>query len=354
MAAEHFDAIVVGSGATGGWAAKELTEAGLRVLLLDAGRSIQPQLDYPLPAPGERRMWTRLVHGLRSQPVQMRCGAFNARTQPFFVDDRENPYTTAAGKPFNWFRGRQVGGRLHTWARVVFRLSDLELNAASRDGYGADWPLYYDELAPCYDRVESFLGVCGSADGIAAVPDGIYAGPRVLTPEEERFKAAVESAFADRRVIAACVAQHDPNRIPAAIRAAQRTGRLVLRHDAVVSHVTVDPSSGRATGIAFVDRITKTRDEGRAGVVVLCAGAIESLRILLNSTDSRHRVRTAPFAAATRSREESAEVRPGICWRTARCWRDPRTGSASIATDAMRGAFPRRASSAPGRPTRSP
>ncbi len=282
------DAIIVGSGAAGGWAAKELTERGLTVLVLDAGPTLRPDADFPLPAPSEGRLSARVLHGLTRQPIQMRCPAFNARTRRFFVDDREHPYTTPAGKPYNWFRGRQVGGRLHTWGRVVVRMSDLEFKGASRDRYGTDWPLAYADLAPFYDKVESFLGVRGSADGIAALPDGVYCGRLDMTPAEAAFKADVEAAFPERRVIAARVANAERERMPATLRAAQRTGRMTLRSDAVVRGIVTDPVSGRATGVAFVDRLTKQAFEARAEVIVLCASAFESVRILLNSACPRH------------------------------------------------------------------
>jgi choline dehydrogenase-like flavoprotein len=279
---ETYDVIVVGSGAAGGWAAKELTENGLTVLLLEAGRTVSPEVEFPVPAPDERGILTRVIAGLRGQLIQMRCPAFNERTRRFFVNDRENPYTTPAGKPFNWFRGRQVGGRLHVWARVVARLSDLEFKSATRDGYGVDWPLSYDDLAPYYDKVEAFLEVRGGPD--TATPDGAGA----MTPNEKNFKLAVEAAFPERRVSAVRIARHDPGGVPATIRAAQKTGRLVLRSDAVVSRITTDPKTGRATGAVFVDRITKKPEEVRANAVVLCASTIETLRILINSAAPRH------------------------------------------------------------------
>lgn len=287
--ARTFDAIVVGSGAAGGWAAKELTEKGLSVLLLEAGRSIRPEIDYPLPAPEEARITTRLTYGLTRQPIQMRCAVFSARTRRFFVDDRENPYTTPAGKPFNWFRGRQVGGRLHTWARLVFRLSDLEFKAASRDGCGVDWPLEYSDLAPYYERVESFLGVFGCADGLPSLPDGAFERPFGMTGDEAHFRSVVERAFPDRRVVGVRVVKHDPERVPLTIRAAERTGRLVLRSDAVVHNVVVDPGTGNATGVVLLDRTTKLPEEARAHAVVLCASTIETVRILLNSEGPPHR-----------------------------------------------------------------
>jgi choline dehydrogenase-like flavoprotein len=285
---ESYDVIVVGSGAAGGWAAKELTENGLTVLLLEAGRTISPEVEFPVPAPDERGILTRVSAGLTGQLIQMRCPAFNERTRRFFINDRENPYTTPAAKPFNWFRGRQVGGRLHVWARVVARLSDLEFKSASRDGYGVDWPLSYNDLAQYYDKVEAFLGVCGDADDVTAAPDGKRNGVSEMTPEEKNFKLAVEAAFPDRRIIAVLLAKHDPGGVPLTIRAAQKTGRLVLRSNAVVSRITTHPKTGRATGVVFVDRITKKPEEVRANVVVLCASTIETLRILFNSAGPQH------------------------------------------------------------------
>lgn len=257
MAAEVYDAVVVGAGAAGGWAAKELCELGLSVLLLDAGPQLDPERDFPVPAAPEQRLVSRLG-GLRRQPVQMRCAAYGGRTRRFLVNDRESPYTTPADRPFNWFRGRQVGGRLHVWARVVPRLSDRELEA---------WPLSYAELAPWYDRVEAFLGV----DDVA------------MNGAEERFKAAVEEAFPERRVLRPRVVRHERERQPATIRAAERTGRLTLRPDTVVRTVALDSRTGKATGVSYVDRERRTAGEARGRVVVLCASTIETLRILLNS-----------------------------------------------------------------------
>lgn len=283
-----YDAIIVGSGAAGGWAAKELTEKGLTVLLLEAGRGIDPERDFPIPPPPDHRLFSRAGGMLSGQSVQARCTGFNARTREFFVNDRDNPYTTPAGKPFNWFRGRQLGGRLHVWARLALRLSDDNFKASSRDGYGVDWPISYSDLAPYYDQVESFLGLHGSDDGIAAVPDGKYSGSHPLTPDEQAFKRVIENRFPQRHVISARVMPHSRDRIPATIRAAQRTGRLEIRSDAVVSRVAVDSRTGRASGVCFKDRVTKEPSEVHGRTVVLCASAIESIRILLNSASPPH------------------------------------------------------------------
>jgi choline dehydrogenase-like flavoprotein len=253
----EYDAVVVGAGAAGGWAAKELTERGLTVLLLDAGPRLDRARDFPVPAPSERRLVARL-RGARSQRIQLRCAAYNERTRRFFVEDRANPYETPPGQPFNWFRGRQVGGRLHVWARVVPRLTPSDLEA---------WPLSSADLEPWYERVEAFLGV---ADG-------------ELNDAEQRFKADVEAAFPGRAVQRPRLAAHDVGGVPATVRAAERTGQLTLRPDTVVRTVAMDSRRDRATGVRFVDGATGTAGEARARVVVLCASTIETLRILLNS-----------------------------------------------------------------------
>ena len=268
-----YDAIVVGAGAAGGWAAKELCEGGLSVLLLDAGPVLDRQSSFPDPPRPRRRLLSRATAGLGGQPVQMRCSVFDERTRRLFVNDRANPYTTPGGSRFNWFRGRQVGGRLHLWARITPRLTDLELQGASRDGQGADWPLSSEELAPYYDRVEEFLGV----DRVS------------LTRPEQAFKEAVEGAFPEREVVEAPAARHDPQPVPRTIRSAEDTGCLELRADAVVRSVTTDPATGRATGVSFIDRATRQPEQVGGNLVVLCASTIETLRILLNSNAAPHR-----------------------------------------------------------------
>lgn len=256
-----YDAVVVGSGASGGWAAKELCEAGLDVLLLEAGRAIDPGVDFPEPAPEPRRLASRVAAAVAGQAVQMRCAAFDARTGRFFVRDTDNPYTTPRGAPFNWFRGRQVGGRLHVWARMALRLSDLEL---------AGWPLSYEELTPYYEEVEGFIGVSGGGG---------------LNPREERFRASVEDLV---QVAEPRLAGLDANRIPRTLRAAAATGRLTLRPGAVVRRVTVDERTGRATGVELVERRARAVHSVNARIVVLSASTIETLRIMLDSTSRHH------------------------------------------------------------------
>lgn len=271
-----FDAVVVGAGACGTYAARELTERGLSVALLEAG----PNLPFPEivpPPPGEPLASER-------QPVQARCYAFGGQTAHLFVDDVDNPYTYPPEKPFDWIRGRQVGGRLHTWGRMCLRMSDLELKAASRDGIGVDWPIGYADLAPYYDRVETRLRVCGAPEGLPQVPDGSFFTPPHLSSGERRFKAAVEARWPTRRVIGARIALAPPGEM---LATAQASGRLTLLPDAVASEVS-SGAGGRAEGVIYVERESGVRREVRGRLVFLCASAIESTRLLLHSESRLH------------------------------------------------------------------
>lgn len=288
--AAEYDAIVVGSGAAGGWAAKELTERGVTTLLLEAGRSLDPARDFPPPPSKDRsklQLMTRARAFLDGQQMQARCMSFSRLTRHLFVNDRENPYTTEPGAPFNWYRGRQVGGRMHLWGRNALRIGDTELHAARVDGHGPDWPISYADLAPWYERVERFLGVHGSAAGIPSIPDGVYDQPLPLTTSEQGILDRLKTAWPDRPATTCRIVRHNPDRTPPPIVAAGATGRLSLQSDAVVSRVLVD-DTGRATGVEYVDRTTKTRHQVRARAVVLCASTIETLRILLHSTSKAH------------------------------------------------------------------
>jgi len=288
---EVYDAIVVGSGAAGGWAAKEMTERGLRTLLLEAGRTLEKDRDFPPPPTGTAskiQLFSRAKSFLGGQHIQSRCMSFSPLTEHLFVNDRENPYTTAAGKPFNWYRARQVGGRMHLWGRNALRLSDHDLKAASYDGYGENWPISYADLEPWYGRVETFLGVSGSAAGIPNIPDGTYERPHPITQAEKQVLRDLAAKWPERPSTTCRIVRHHPEPIPLPILAALDTGNLTLRSDAVVSHIIVDPNSGMGRGVAFVDRNTKERHEVLGKTVVVCASTIESLRILLNSNSPRH------------------------------------------------------------------
>jgi choline dehydrogenase-like flavoprotein len=311
-----YDAIVVGSGATGGWAAKELTEKGLRVILLEAGRKLDPAKDYRMLAwPYElkyRNTVPQTALFKARQATQSKCYACDEYANHFFVDDVDNPYTTAAGKPFDWIRGRQVGGRTLMWGRQSYRLSDYEFKAASRDGHGEDWPISYQELAPYYERVERFVGISGQVENLPQLPDSVFLPPMAMNCGERLLKRAVEAKWKDRRVTIGRVAMltkphqgraachycghcergcdtHSYFSTPGStLPAALKTGRLTLRPDAVASHLIIDPKTGQAKGVAFIDRVTKQAREVFGKVIVLCASTIESTRLLFNSATRQH------------------------------------------------------------------
>jgi choline dehydrogenase-like flavoprotein len=311
-----YDAIVVGSGATGGWAAKELTEKGLHVLLLEAGKMLNPDKDFKMVAypyelkyrgvvPQEQLLKAR-------QPIQSKCYACTEYGNHLFVDDVDNPYTTPTGKPFDWIRGRHVGGRSIMWGRQSYRLSDYEFKAASRDGYGDDWPIGLQELAPYYERVERFVGISGAMEGLPQLPDSVFLPPMAMTCAERALKKAVEKNWPQRKVIMGRVAMltkaHNGraachycghcergcstnsmfNTPGSTLPAAMKTKRLTLRTNSVVSHLIIDTNTAKAKGVAFVDQKTKKTYEAFAKVVVLCASTIESTRILLNSASRQH------------------------------------------------------------------
>lgn len=278
--AAHFDAVIVGAGAAGMWAAKELTERGLTVALLDAG----PAVPIGEGSPG----WEgagKPRGAVDRHPIQSQCYAFNEGTADLFVDDLDNPYTFPPEKPFAWIRSRQVGGRLHLWGKTSLRFSDHELKAASRDGVGIDWPLSHAELAPYYAKVERALRICGTNDGLPQLPDGDLAPPPQFTPGERRFKAAVEARWPTRPVTAMRTVQA---REDTPLAEAQASGLLTVVPDAVVRRVLLEPGGGRARGVEYVERESRREREVEGAVVLLCASALESTRLLLNSADADH------------------------------------------------------------------
>ena len=308
-----FDVLVIGSGASGGWVAKEVAERGLRVLMLEAGPPRVPTRDftehvwpYQLKFRGfgdQRRL-------LQTQPVQRLCYACDEYSHQFFVNDLEHPYTFPVDKPFMWIRGRQVGGKTFCWARESYRFSDNEFKAATRDGYGEDWPIGYKELEPYYDRVESYIGVSGSREGLSQMPDGQFLPPMELSCGGVLAKKVIEEKFGWRvmpdRVAnltveyrgrpachycdqcqRGCFTASYFNSPSVTLPAAARTGKLTLVSDAVVSHVVMD-RAGKAEGVHYIDRLTHEHREAYARAVVVAAGALESTRILLNSKTPSH------------------------------------------------------------------
>src|SRR6185436_6992254 len=201
---QQFDAIVVGSGITGGWAAKELTEKRLKVLVLERGKDVRHRAGYTtehMPAwqMPDRGLFEREVYD-RDYAIQSRARGFGYATQHFWINDRENPYVQPPGMPFNWLRTDVVGGRSLVWGRHVYRFSDLDFEANKQDGHGVDWPIRYRDIAPWYSHVEKFIGVSGQAEGLAQLPDGEFQPPMSMNVCEQAFKKRVETKYPERRV----------------------------------------------------------------------------------------------------------------------------------------------------------
>ncbi len=313
MSEFDFDAIVVGSGITGGWAAKELTEAGLKVLMLERGRMIEHQTGYGNETKAPWEMPFRGVGDAdlyaREYQVQVRNRHFNEYTQDHFVNDAANPYVTAPGTDFTWYRSYQLGGRSLTWGRQSYRWSDYDFGANKRDGQGTDWPIRYADVAPWYDKVEEFIGVSGAAEGLPQLPDGRFQPAMALNVVEQATREKIMARWPERRLTIGrtanlTVAKDEEGRAACQNRsicargcsygayfstqsstlpAAQKTGRLTLMTDAVVEKVDYDPKTRRVTGVRWIDTATKTRKSATARMVFLNAGSFNSVHLMLNS-----------------------------------------------------------------------
>ena len=311
MPAKVYDAIVVGSGATGGWTAKVMTEAGMEVLMLEAGTSFDESKDYrehtlahDLPLRGRPDPRNELM---QRRPVQTYCYACTDVNADFFIDDIDNPYTTAPGKPFNWIQGNKVGGRSLMWARQSYRMSDYDFKAASRDGFGMDWPLGYKELSPYYDRVERYVGVSGRREGLDVLPDGEFLPPMPYSCGEQMLKDTMESKFGVPMTIGrtavltesregrlachncgpchyGCRTRSYFNSPQTTLKDCEATGKLTLVPEAMVAEVSMTDEN-LADGVVYYDKTSGDRREAKAKVVVLCASTLASTRVLLNSAD---------------------------------------------------------------------
>ena len=310
-----FDAIVIGSGISGGISAKELCERGLKVLLLERGKKIEHVTDYndtqmPWELPNENRIPEEEL--ARDYPVQRQCYAVNEATKQFWVKDSQHPYSQPADKPFSWIRGYHLGGRSIMWGRQSYRLSEMDFEANARDGHGVDWPIRYADIAPWYSHVEKFVGVAGTKEGLPQLPDGEFLPPFELNDGEKLFKAAVEAKFPGRKVIVGrnanlsvpqeqhlelgrgacqnrsicergCSFGANYTSLSGALPAAERTGNLTIVTDAIVHSLVQDPATGRITAVKVIDAKTKEGRTYEAKVFFLNASAIGSAAILLNS-----------------------------------------------------------------------
>lgn len=307
-----YDAIVIGSGISGGWAAKELTEKGLKTLVLERGK-MQTHGDYPT---ANLDTWDVENRGNLSQeelidyPVQRRTGyTISHFTKHLWPKDTDYPYTEE--KPFDWIRSYQLGGRSIMWGRQSYRLSDLDFEANAKEGIAIDWPIRYAEIAPWYDKVESFIGVSGRKEDWAALPDGIFQPPMDFTCIEKHVKERVEKAFKDRIITIGRVANlTEPigNRgtcqsrdrcsrgcpfgayfssLSSTLPAADQTGNLTIRPFSAVTEIVYDATSNLASSVRITDTETGEELEYFAKIIFCCASTIGTAQILLNSVSDR-------------------------------------------------------------------
>ncbi|WP_215225343.1 GMC oxidoreductase [Echinicola shivajiensis] len=306
---EHtYDAIVIGSGISGGWAAKELSEKGLKTLVLERGRNVEHIKDYPTTNmnPWEFDHGGRTTHEMREKhPIQSKCYAFDETTAHFWVDDNENPYNQV--KPFNWIRGYQVGGRSLMWGRQCYRLSDIDFSANLKDGHGVDWPVRYNDIAPWYSYVEKFAGISGQAEGLPQLPDSDFLQAMEMNCVEKHVAARIKGQFSDRIMTigrSSNITEAHNGRGPCQYRslctrgcpftgyfssngvtlpAAMMTGNMTLRPFSIVTEVLYDKESGKANGVRIMDAETKEYIEYYAKIIFLNASTLGTSWILLNS-----------------------------------------------------------------------
>ena len=312
-----FDAIVVGSGMSGGWSAKELCERGLKVLVLERGPEIKPERDYvDQLRPWQEKNLDRISedeiekHYFRQYPGV--AYAVKESNKHFWVKDDEHPYETVEGTQYDWLRGYHTAGRSIMWSRQSYRMGPQDFAANKEEGVAIDWPVRYDEIKPWYDYVEEFAGIAGNNDGLEQLPDGVYQPAFELTDAEKSFKSKIETAFPGRNVIAARIAHitqvteeqralgrtncQSQNRchfgcsfkayfssLHATLPAAERTGNMTIVHNAIVQSLDYDPATNRVSGVRIVDAKTNEHRTYTSRLVYLNASAIASAMILLQS-----------------------------------------------------------------------
>lgn len=312
-----FDAIVIGSGASGGWAAKEFTEKGMKTLVLERGRDVAHVKDYPTtnlyPYELEHRGETT-YKDKQANPIANRCYAYKEDTAHFFVKDDEHPYIQETD--FDWIRGYQVGGKTLLWARQTQRWSEYDFEGPARDGFAVDWPIRYRDIAPWYSHVERFVGIAGNRDGLTTLPDGEFLPAYPLNAAEDHFRQAVAKHYSGRHVISArCAHLSKPQPIhiqqgrvqcqnrtlcqrgcpfggyfssnASTIPWAQKTGNLTLRPFSVAHSILYDKEIGKATGVRVVDTRTKETIDFFAKVIFVNASTLNTNLILLNSVSDR-------------------------------------------------------------------
>ncbi|MFT7559191.1 MAG: choline dehydrogenase-like flavoprotein [Flavobacteriales bacterium] len=313
---EQFDVIVVGSGITGGLAAKELCEKGLKVLMVERGRPVKHKTDYISEgkAPWELENRGKVDQHLVDDQyfVQRKCYAFDSATKQFFGNDKEYPYQTAEGKPFDWIRGNQLGGKSLLWHRQSYRWSDIDFEANLKDGHGVDWPIRYKDLAPWYSHVEKFVGISGSTEGIESLPDSEFLPPFDLNAVERHAKKVLKKNFPERDLIIGrtahlseptqyfidqgrykCMARNECQRgcsfgayfstLSSSLPAALKTNNLKIACNSVVHSVIYDETTQRAKGVKVIDELSLEEREYKANIVFLCASTLGTTQIMLNS-----------------------------------------------------------------------
>ncbi|WP_028298359.1 GMC oxidoreductase [Olivibacter sitiensis] len=309
MADNVYDAIVIGSGISGGWAAKELTEKGLKTIMLERGRNIEHVKDYESP---NKNPWDFPHRGGRTQqmiedyPVLRRDYPLNEMNLNYWVNEKESPYTEV--KRFDWYRGYHVGGRSLMWGRQSYRFSDLDFEANLKDGHGTDWPIRYKDLAPWYSYAEQFAGISGSRDGLAVLPDGDFLPPMEMNIVEKDVAARVKAHYkGERNFIIGRVANitvPHKGRVncqyqnkcwlgcnfgayfstqSATLPAATATGNLTLRPWSIVTKILYDKDTKKAKGVEILDAQNNQTYEYFAKVVFVCASAFNSTWVLMNS-----------------------------------------------------------------------